>query len=309
MVAIAGGTGSAKLLRGLAKAGALAAKRGIRSRSSRTWATTSGITGSTSVRTSTSRSTPWPRVADVSQGWGIAGDSFAVLSQLAELGEETWFKLGDRDLATHIFRTQRLALGKKLGEITGELCKRFKVRQRIIPSTDDPLETYIRTPLREMHLQEFWVKDHGEHEVSEVVYRGAENARPNRSALEALQGADRIVFCPANPATSILPILAVGGIREAIMKSRARKVAVSPMVGANPVSGPAAKMMRAMGYDATSLSVARLYSGLIDSIVIDESDSGQREAIEGGGVEVVTARILMRNEEEEAILAQRALAS
>jgi len=250
-------------------------------------------------------------IADVAKGWGIQGDTFNALSQMARMGEETWFNLGDRDLATHVFRTAQLTNGKRLGAVTAELCKRLGVAPRVVPCTDDTLETYISTVSggREelMHLQEFWVRERGSPEVTKVSYVGAESATANETALRAIEEAERIVFCPANPVTSILPILSVRGIRDAITDSRARRVAISPMIGAGPVSGPAGKMMRSLGREPDSLSVASLYRGFIDCLVIDSSDEGKTKSIREQGVEVAAASTLMNNREEERELAKKAL--
>jgi len=246
-------------------------------------------------------------ISDITKGWGVLGDTFAVLSQLGTLGEETWFNLGDRDLATHIFRTERLRRGESLGEITAALARRLGVDQGVVPCTDDSLETFIRTDRGVMHIQEFWVKNRGEPEVTGVEYRGAENARPGGRVLEELERAERIIFCPANPVTSIMPILAVDGIRKAISRSGARRVAISPVIGGAPVSGPAGKIMRAIGTAPTCASVAKLYSGLVDRMLIDPSDAAQKEEIEREGAEIVPTSILMNDRESEARLARSAL--
>lgn len=243
-------------------------------------------------------------LADTERGWGIKGDSFNALGQLARLGEATWFNIGDRDLATHIFRTEQLARGRKLGDITAMICGALGVKQRVIPCTDDRLETYVVTSEGAMHLQEFWVKERGEPAVAGVEYRGEEGARAARGAIDALEEADRIVFCPANPVTSILPILAVDGVRQAISRSRARRIAVSPIVGRAPVTGPAGKMMGALGLEASPLSVSMLYRGLVDCMVIDGTDSADVEVIENEGLEVATRSIVMRRPADELQLAR-----
>jgi LPPG:FO 2-phospho-L-lactate transferase len=246
-------------------------------------------------------------IADTAKGWGVQDDTFTALSQLRKIGEETWFNLGDKDLATHIFRTERLKRGERLGEITAALAARLGVEQAVLPCTDDSLETYIITDRGVMHLQEFWVKNRGEPEVRGVEYRGAGAARPEARVIRELGRADRIIFCPANPVTSILPILAVGGVREAIARSRARKVAVSPVIGGEPVSGPAGKMMRAIGADPTCASVAKLYSGLIDVMLIDPSDAPHGEQIQREGARAVPTSIFMKDLEGERRLARTAL--
>jgi LPPG:FO 2-phospho-L-lactate transferase len=204
-----------------------------------------------------------------------------------------------------------LSQGKRLGAVTGELCRRFGVTQTVVPCTDDSLETYIGTVRdghREtMHLQEFWVREGGAPEVTLVSYVGSETATTNETALRAIEGAERIVLCPANPVTSILPILSVRGLREAIAESNARRVAISPMIGMGPVSGPARKLMKSIGHESDSISVAKLYRGLIDCMVVDASDEGQRKAIQDEGIEVASTSTLMNSREEERELANTAL--
>jgi LPPG:FO 2-phospho-L-lactate transferase len=300
VVALAGGTGSAKLLRGLkAEVGDFTVVSNV---GDNFWNHGLYICPDIDIAIYTLAG-----LADVGKGWGLADDTFNVLSQLGRLGEETWFNLGDKDLATHIFRTEQIARGKRLGDITTMLCERLRVTQRVLPCTDDKLETYIDTNLGKMHLQEFWVKNHGSPLVTGVEYRGAEGARAEERVLAALELADRIVFCPANPVTSILPILSVDGVRKAVSGSKAKRVAVSPMIGDAPISGPAGKMMGAVGAEPNSGSVARLYKGLIDLMVIDEADAAQTAAIESEGAHAVSGSILMNDRADERRLAKLVL--
>jgi len=304
LVVLAGGTGSAKLLRGLREvAGELTVISNV---GDNLWSHGLYVAPDVDIAVYALAG-----IGDTARGWGLKDETFNVLGQLGRIGEETWFNLGDRDLATHIFRTERLARGKRLGEVTEELCARLGVTgQRVIPCTDDRLETHIVTATGTVHLQEFWVKERGVPEVLGVEYRGADGAKPARAALEALADADRIVFCPANPVTSVLPILAVEGIRQAVAASGARRVAVSPMVGEGPVSGPAGKLMRAVGAEPTSEGVATLYRGLVDRILIDPSDSSQVAAIaEAGRMEAAPARIMMATHEDEVRLARAVIAA
>jgi LPPG:FO 2-phospho-L-lactate transferase len=303
-VALAGGTGSAKLLRGLQAASADFAV--VSNVGDNFWHKGLYICPDIDIAIYSLAG-----MADTAKGWGIEGDTFNVLSQLKRMGEEAWFNLGDRDLATHIFRTAQLSQGKRLGEVTKELCKRLAVTQTVAPCTDDSLETHIGT-IRDgrhetMHLQEFWVREGGSPGVTSVSYVGAETATTNETALRSIEEADRIVFCPANPVTSILPMLSVRGLRDAIAESRARRVAVSPMIGMAPVNGPAGKMMNGLGLGSDSLAVAKLYRGLIDCLIIDSSDGTQRAGIEREGIEVASTTTLMNNREEELELASMAL--
>ena len=300
LVALAGGTGSAKLLRGL---NAVSPKFTVISNvGDNFWRYGLYIAPDVDIAVYTLAG-----IADDQRGWGLKDDTFNALGSLGKLGEETWFNLGDRDLATQIFRTEQLAKGKRLGEITAMICTRLGVKQRVVPCTDDRLETYIATNLGSMHLQEFWVKNRGEPEVAGVEYRGEEGARPERNALEALETADRIVFCPANPVSSLMPILAVDGIRRSIERSRARRVVVSPFVGGAPVSGPASKMMKAIGAEPTTVGLAGLYRGLFDCMMIDRVDRGDAKEIEG--VDVVVGSTLMRERADEVRLAEDVMRS
>lgn len=300
IVALAGGTGSAKLLRGLkAEVGEFTVVSNV---GDNFWHRGLYICPDIDIAMYTLAG-----IADETKGWGIRGDTFSTLAQLRRLGEETWFTLGDADLATHIIRTEMLSKGKRLGDVTTFLSDRLGVGQRILPCTDDSLETYIVTRLGTMHLQEFWVKNRGEPNVTGVEYRGAEGAKPENRVLEAIEGADRIVFCPANPVTSIMPILAVDGVRRAIAKSRARRVAVSPTIGSEPVSGPAGKFMRAIGAEPNSASVAKIYSGLADVLLVDPSDHPLSGAIGDAGMKAESSSILMRNFEDERRLARAVL--
>ena len=300
VVALAGGTGSAKLLRGLkAELGEFTVVSNV---GDNFWNHGLYVCPDIDIAIYTLAG-----LSDVERGWGISGDSFNVLSQLGRLGEETWFNLGDKDLATHIFRTEQLGKGNRLGEITAMLCERLKVTQRVLPCTDDRLETFIATNIGTMHLQEFWVKHHGDPQVMGVEYRGSDGAKAEEKVLVALESADRIIFCPANPVTSMMPILAVEGVQKAIARSKARRVAVSPMIGGAPVSGPAAKMMQAIGARPDSTSVARLYRGLIDSMVIDRADEAETSALQGEGVQAVKGSILMKDREDESRLAKLVL--
>ena len=300
VVALAGGTGSAKLLRGLQhEAGDFTVISNV---GDNFWHHGLYICPDIDIALYTLAG-----MADTTRGWGIQDDTFSVLSRLKAMGEESWFNIGDADLATHIFRTERIGRGDRLGEITALLAARLGVEETVIPCTDDNLETYISTDGGTMHLQEFWVKKRGEPEVMGVEYRGAEAALPGPGIEGEIARADVIVFCPANPVTSILPILAVGGMREAISRSKARRVAISPIVGAAPVSGPAGKMMRGLGLDSNSASVAKLYSGLVDVMLIDASDVSQRGEIEKEGMKPIATSILMKDLEDEWRLAKSVL--
>lgn len=243
-------------------------------------------------------------IEDAEKGWGIAGDTFHLLEELGRLGAETWFKLGDRDLATHVLRTYMLLGGRRLTEITSLLAKRLGVKQTILPPSDQHIETHVITEEGEMHLQEFWVKRKAEGSVRGVRYVGVDTANVSTEVETALRNAERILFCPGNPITSLEPIISTDGLGTMLASSRARRVALSPMVGGGAFSGPASKLMSALGHEPTSAGVAKLYSGLIDEIVIDKADAAMRPSIERLGVDCTLANIRMDSPGDERRLAK-----
>jgi LPPG:FO 2-phospho-L-lactate transferase len=300
IVALAGGTGSAKLLRGLAKvADALDV---VANPGDNIWLHGLFICPDLDIAAYTLAG-----IADKTKGWGIAHDTFGALDQLAAYGEPTWFRLGDMDLATHILRTQMVRDGATLTDVSLRLCKLLGVRQRVLPASDDRLETHVVTDRGEMHLQEFWVKHGGRLPVRSIRYEGASRARPTPQVVKALSRADRIVLCPANPVTSIGPMLAMSGIRTLLARARAPVVAVSPMIGEAPFSGPAGIFLRAQGVRPDSLGVATLYRGVVDRLLIHRRDARLVPEIRKLGVEARVADTKMRNEEDEVRLARELL--
>ncbi len=241
---------------------------------------------------------------DRERGWGVSNDTFNCLAQLAKLEGEQWFMLGDKDLAMHIIRSMMLKEGKRLCKITGYLCSRLGIDARVIPASDDHLETRIVTDRGDMHLQEFWVKHKGMLDVHGIAYKGIEHARACSDALNAIEEADKIIVAPANPVSSILPILAIDGLRDAVRRRRDVCIAVSPIIGSRPVSGPAAKYMKALGYDVSPVSIADMYRDFASSLVIDESDRVLMDEIKAKGIDVYTTDILMDDEEDEVRLAR-----
>ena len=277
VVALAGGTGSAKLLRGLAPlGGALTVVSNV---GDNVWVHGLYVCPDLDTAMYTLAG-----VANRRHGWGIEGDTFAALAQLESMGEEAWFALGDRDLATHIVRTEALRRGRSLTEVTGSLARSFGLRPGILPVTDSTVETVVETDCGDLGLQEFWVREKGRPKVLGVRYEGAEGASPSRAVAEAIRSADRIVVCPANPVTSIGPMLAVRGLREALAGARARVTALSPMSGKRPFSGPAAKLMAGTGATPDSAGVAGLYAGFLDAILVDRADRSLMPRIERLGV-------------------------
>ncbi len=296
VVALAGGTGSAKLVRGLAKVSP--GLTVIGNPGDNVWMHGLYVCPDTDTATYALSG-----IVDRGRGWGLAEDSFATLAQLEALGEPSWFRLGDKDLATHIFRTERLRVGWTLTEVSLELCKRLGLKERVIPATDDHLETRIKTDEGEMNLQEFWVQRRAEPKVRGVLYQGAKRAHPTKQVAEAMRQADLVVICPGNPVTSIGPILAVGGMKQLLRKTRATVVAVSPMVGRAPFSGPAGMFMTALGARPDSVGVAGLYAGVVERLFIHSRDSQLRQEIEDLGLKVVPTNTLMEDEAAEVRLA------
>jgi LPPG:FO 2-phospho-L-lactate transferase len=212
-------------------------------------------------------------LVDAAKGWGIKDDTFVVLEQLRRLGNDGWFNLGDKDLATHITRTQWLYDGLKLSQVTERMRRQLGVRSRILPMSDERIETRVQTALGEISFQEFFVKERWAREVSSIRFVGAESAKPVPGVLDAIQNADAIIVCPSNPITSIGPILAVPAIRIALKDSGAPVIGVSPIIGAAALSGPAHKLMIASGFEASVVGVARCYEEFLDTLLIADEDS------------------------------------
>lgn len=248
-------------------------------------------------------------VIDTTQGWGIAGDTTACLEWLGRLGGPTWFRLGDRDLALHIQRTARLRAGATLSQVADHFRHALGVAVRIIPMSDQPVPTHIITPAGEFHFEEYFVQRQAADEVLGVRFVGSEHAAPAPGVLEAIAEAEVILLAPSNPVVSIGPILALPGLRAALHATAAPIVAVSPIVGGAPIKGPAAPLMRAVGWDVSAIGVAHAYRDLLNVLVIDQIDAALKPAIEALGIEVVVTDTIMRGSVEKAQLAQVALAA
>lgn len=243
--------------------------------------------------------------ADDARGWGLAGESWTVMDQLATLGGKTWFRLGDRDLATHLYRTQRLCEGARLSEVTGELAQRLGVPITLLPMSDDPVRTRLTlADGTEVGFQEYFVLLAHSVPVRAVAFDGAATARPGPGVLEALREAERVVICPSNPVVSIAPILAVPGVRQAVADRRADTVVVSPLVGGAALKGPADRLLREMGHGASSEGIARFYADLVATMVIDVSDEADSAMVEATGVRCVVAPTVMADATRAAALAK-----
>lgn len=246
-------------------------------------------------------------LADETQGFGVRDDTHRVLESLARFGYDTWFRLGDADLATCIARTDILRRGRSLSQATAELADALVVPARIIPATDDRLRTKIRTDDGVVDFQEYFVKRRTEGHAREVILDGAEKARPAPGVLEAIESAEAILVTPSNPLVSIGPILAVPGIRKALSDSSARVAAVSPIVGGRAIKGPAARMLRDQSMAATPVTVAKLYRDFLAAMVIDNADESLAGEIEALGLEVTVTDTIMDTMDKKTALAETAL--
>lgn len=244
-------------------------------------------------------------IANRETGWGIAGETWSFMEAVGRLGGATWFRLGDRDIATHVLRRQMLAEGKSLTEATDELRRRHGIGCRVIPATDGHLRTMVQTDRGKMDFQSYFVRDRCEPVVRSLHYDGANAARPSMLKGKAWTDADvdGIVICPSNPYLSVAPILAMPAVRDWLRNRRCPAVAVSPIIGGQAVKGPAAKLMREFGKDASVLTVADYYRGLIDILLIDGRDAGDAEAVAAMGIRPVVCDIMMRSDAERRQLA------
>jgi LPPG:FO 2-phospho-L-lactate transferase len=246
-------------------------------------------------------------LVDEERGWGIRGDTFEALAMLQRYGEAGWFNLGDRDLATHILRTERLRAGESLTGITKSFCQALNVRSRILPMCDQVVPTLIRTPAGLFHFQEYLVQRGGREEVLEVIFQGVEQARPAPGVCAALAQAEGILICPSNPIISIGTILAVPGMRQAIVDSPAPVVAVSPIVAGKTLKGPADLMLRGLGLEVSACGVAQYYGDLLRGMVIDTQDVDLQPRLADMGLRVEVTNTVMRTLEDKRALAQTAL--
>jgi LPPG:FO 2-phospho-L-lactate transferase len=299
LVALAGGTGAAKFLRGLSQVVDTSALTII------------GNTGDDveiwGVYVSPDLDTVGYTLAgliDESKGWGVKDDTFQCRAAMAALGNDTFFTLGDKDLAVHLFRTEHLRRGASLSAVTEALRERWGLAARLLPMSDQRVATRVKTPEGWLGFQEFFVRERCKPEVIDVAYDGADQALPAPGVIEAILDAEAIIVCPSNPISSIGPILAVPGIREALANAKARVIAVSPVVGGQPVSGPAGAMMRAKGLEVSVLGVAAAYQGFLRQLVIDPRDAHHAEPLRARGVTPLIIDSIMGTREREVALAR-----
>lgn len=246
-------------------------------------------------------------IVDPINGWGIRDDTYNTMQQLTRYGNEDWFLLGDRDLATHIHRTNLLRQGKTLSEVTDNLRTQLGLDLRILPMSDQPVATHIQTPAGLLHFEEYLVKHRSADDVQDVVFVGASEARPAPGVLDAIKQADAILIAPSNPIVSVGTILAVPGIHDALHEASGMVIAISPIVGGAPIKGPADKIMRGLGLEVSAVGVTRCYRDFLDVMIIDEQDAQLTREIEDLGIPVVVTDTIMRDDATKAALARTAL--
>lgn len=246
-------------------------------------------------------------LANPQTGWGRKDETFETLRSIGDLGGPTWFRLGDKDLATHLERTRRLREGQRLSEVVNEFCRGWGIMERVLPMSDDPVRTMVKT--REygwLGFQDYFVRHACQPTVQEFAFEGIEQALPAAGVLEALESSDLIVIAPSNPWVSIQPILSVRGVASLIQSKKA--IAVSPIIQGQTIKGPAAKMYRELGIEPSPLAVAQHYDSLLWGLVIDEFDRGFESTIKSSGIMVLSTNTIMHNEQDRHILAKKILA-
>ena len=241
------------------------------------------------------------------RGWGVKGDTFFCLSAMAQMGQPIWFHAGDRDLATHILRSRLLADGKTLSQATSEIAAALGIKTRILPMSDSRVETRVLTPVGDLSFQEYFVQRWYQDPVESVRFAGASHAVPAPGVLEAIRSADLVLLAPSNPVSSIGPILAVPGIRDALRESRARSVAVSPIVAGAAVSGPAGILLEAQGFAVSIAGVADFYRDFLDLLIVDSGDAAAAEDLRTSGVRVHCTPTIMRKNADRIALAKSVL--
>lgn len=246
-------------------------------------------------------------LVDEEKGWGIKGDTFNCLEILGKYGYETWFRLGDKDLATHIRRTSLMSEGLTLSEITRRLCRSLGLKITLLPMTDGRVRTMIRTPIGLIGFQEYLVKRMAQDEVLQIIFEGAETAKPTQGVVEAILACDGIIVCPSNPLVSIGTILSIKEIRDALVKTDSSVVAITPIVGGKPIKGPADKLMRGVGLKVSAVQVAELYKDFLDVFILDSADRELKNEIEKLGIQVVCTNTVMRTQDDKVSLAKIAI--
>jgi LPPG:FO 2-phospho-L-lactate transferase len=248
-------------------------------------------------------------IVNEEKGWGIRGDTFHCLEKLKKFNRQTWFNLGDKDIATHLFRTELLNNGLKLSDVTAKIGHSLGLKMKILPMTNDKFETRILTEMGSVHFEEYLVKRAAKDEVLGVEFIGADSANPAPGVVESIMKAERVIICPSNPIVSIGTILAVSDVRDAIRRTDAKKVAISPIIGGAPIKGPADKLLRGLGFAVSAYSVAKLYSDFLDTFILDAVDAAEKDKIEKLGIEVKVTNTIMKSLQDKIELARTVLES
>lgn len=242
-------------------------------------------------------------------GWGVKNETLNALTTLKELGEEAWMTLGDKDLGLHIYRTHQIKLGKLKSEITEKVAGAFGIKSKILLPTDDVLQTQIKTDKGVLSFQEYFVKNRCEPNVLDLLFFNSENTHLNPKVITAIETADLIIIAPSNPLLSILPILKINGMREILQKFKEKVCVVSPIIDGKAIKGPTIKIMNSMGYDSTSLGIAKFYEDLASKIVCDTSDEKLKEEIQKQIPNVIFTPTLMKTLEDKIRLAEEIIKS
>lgn len=246
-------------------------------------------------------------VVDRRKGWGIQGDTFNCLQMFQRLGLETWFQIGDKDLATHVYRTELLRNGLPLNRVTDRLCEAFGLRVKITPITNQRITSKVTTEIGEMHFEEYLVKRGAKDKVLNVTFEGVETANPAPGVIESIENAEEIIVCPSNPIVSIGPILAVKTVRVALKETAAKVTAISPIVGGTVIKGPADKMLKSLGLEVSAYSVAYLYRDFIDTFILDWVDRAEKRKVEELGLNAVITNTIMHSLQDKVALARAAV--
>jgi LPPG:FO 2-phospho-L-lactate transferase len=246
-------------------------------------------------------------MVDPVRGWGFKGDTFYCQKLLQRYGYKTWFNIGDRDLATHLYRTEQMRRGMPLSAATASIVSRLGLDVTLLPSTDDLLQTYIASSRGRMHFQEYMVRRQTKPKVKRVLFKGSESARPAPHVIQSITEASEIIICPSNPIVSIGAILAVKGIRAALRETKARILGISPILGGKTVKGPADKLMKSLGMEASAIGVAKCYKDFLDTLIIDKIDAQLAPQIRSQGIRPIVTQTLMKTMADKVHLAQRAI--
>ena len=238
------------------------------------------------------------------RGWGVENDTFRCLERMVHFGQPAWFSLGDLDLATHLTRTNLLRSGRSLSDVTAELAHGMGISSRVLPMSNDRVATMLDTAQGTLNFQEYFVRERHQVDVRAVRFEGAEQARPAPGVLESIESAEAVILAPSNPVTSIGPILAVPGIREALRRTDASVAAVSPIVGGEAVSGPAGALMKRKGWPSTIAGVAQAYEDFLDVLVVDLEDHADADHLREGGLHVLCANTVMKSLQDKQELAR-----